>query len=146
MQADDSFLPAERKPEPDPDNVSLGYWTAARDEKLVVQRCEACNQSQYPPDVVCHHCGSRDLSYAESKGRGSIYSFAIYERTLMAGFEVPYVLALIQLDDHPGVRMMTNVVDTPFERLRVGLDVECIFEARGSWRIPQFREATGAIP
>ncbi len=46
--------------------------------------------------------------------------------------EVPYAVVLVELDD--GGRMLTNVVDCPLERLRVGLPVEVTFERRSGGR------------
>jgi uncharacterized OB-fold protein len=52
--------------------------------------------------------------------------------------EVPYAVALVELDD--GGRMLTNVVECPIERLRVGLPVEVTFERRSAEvSLPQFR-------
>ena len=52
--------------------------------------------------------------------------------------DVPYAVALVELDD--GGRMLTNVVDCPLDRLRIGLPVEVTFERRSTdVTLPQFR-------
>jgi uncharacterized OB-fold protein len=89
--------------------------------------------------LICRHCQSDRLSFQDAGGHGSIYSFAVYVRSFMAGFEAPYVLALVDLDGHPGVRMLANVVDTPIPSISVGMPVEVAFEDRGEWVVPQFR-------
>jgi uncharacterized OB-fold protein len=130
-----------QKPLPVPDAASLPYWEAAKQHRLVVQHCDACGRDQYPPDLICRYCQSDRLSFRKASGRGSVYSFAVYVRSFMAGFEAPYVLALVDLDGHPGVRMMTNIVDTPIPSISVGMPVEVTFEDRGEWAMPQFRAA-----
>lgn len=126
-------------PAPGPDAVSLPFWEAAKEGRLVVQQCSCCGLAQYPPDLLCRHCQTDEPPFVETRGRGTIYTFAIYTRSFSRAFEVPYVLALVVLDDHPGVRMMTNIVETPLNRIAIGDAVEVVFQERGEWALPQFR-------
>lgn len=103
---------------------------------------------QFPPEICCAHCQSEDLDVAETTGRGVLYSYSVVDRPLHAGFvdALPYVVALVELDDQPGLRILTNLVEVPGRtQLRCGLPVEVTFEERGSVTLPQFRlfEATG---
>ncbi|HEY4888315.1 MAG TPA: OB-fold domain-containing protein [Candidatus Dormibacteraeota bacterium] len=127
-----------QKPVPVPDAASAPFWEAARQHRLVVQRCEACGRDQYPPDLICRRCQSNRLSFVDAVGGGVIYSFAVYVRSFMSGFEAPYVLALVDLESH-SVRMLANIVDTPIPSISVGMPVEVTFEDRGEWVVPQFR-------
>lgn len=127
------------RPVPLPDEASLPFWEAAREGRLLVQRCSACGRFQYPPDTICRRCQSSDLAFDEVSGRATVYSFAVYTRSFMRGYDAPYVLALVDLDDHPDVRLMTNIVETPIEDVAIGMAVEVTFERRGPWVVPQFR-------
>ena len=126
------------KPVPAPDEATLPYWDAAREGRLVVHRCRECSSNKYPPDLVCNSCQSENLDFVEASGRGTVYTHAVYTRSFAAGFEAPYVLALVELDDHP-VRMLTNIVETDPETVEIGMPVEVAFEPRGEWMVPQFR-------
>jgi uncharacterized OB-fold protein len=126
------------KPVPLPDEWSRPYWEAARDHRLVVQRCTACGHAQYPPDVVCHACQADDFSYDEVSGTGTVWSFATFRRSLMPVFEAPYIITLVDLDD-VDVRMLTNLVEVDPDDAAIGMAVEVTFEDRGEWSIPQFR-------
>jgi len=132
------------KPAPEPDEVSLPYWTAAREGRLVVQRCTSCGKAQFPPDLLCRYCQQPDPPFVGIDGRGTIYTFAIYTRSFSPAFEVPYALALVTLDACPEVRMMTNIVEADLAELAIGDAVEVTFEKRGDWALPQFRPAQGA--
>jgi uncharacterized OB-fold protein len=60
----------------------------------------------------------------------------------MPGFavEVPYVVALVELDEGP--RMLANLVDATPEQARIGMPVRAVFEPRGEGLVvPQFRPA-----
>ena len=55
--------------------------------------------------------------------------------------DLPYVTALIELEEQDNLRVFTNIVETPIEDVRVGMQVEVLFENRGEWVYPQFRAA-----
>lgn len=144
----DVRVQADPRPVPAPDDVTRFYWEAAANHRLVLQRCRACQKMQFPPEICCVHCQAEDFEAAETTGRGVIYSYSVVDRPLHAGFvdALPYVVALVELDDQPGLRILTNLVGFPAEtQLRCGLPVEVTFEERGSVTLPQFRlvAATG---
>lgn len=144
----DVQVQAGARPVPAPDDVSRFYWEAAARHRLVLQRCRTCRKMQYPPEICCVYCQSEELDTAETTGRGVLYSYSVVDRPLHAGFvkTLPYVVALVELDDQPGLRVLSNLVDVPAQtQLRCGLPVEVTFEQRGSVTLPQFRllEATG---
>jgi uncharacterized OB-fold protein len=60
-------------------------------------------------------------------GMGAIYSFTVMWRAPEPAFdrEVPYVLALVDLDAGP--RMMSNIIGCPHERVKIGMRVEPVF-------------------
>lgn len=132
----------DRRPRPRPDDTSRFYWDGAAEGRLLLQRCRSCGQMQFPPDVCCVHCQSDQFDHVEVSGRGRIYSYAVVDRPLHAGFvdAVPYVVALVELEEQPGLRLMANIVDTPAgTELACGLPVEVVFEKRGEVTLPQFR-------
>ncbi|MCX2934882.1 Zn-ribbon domain-containing OB-fold protein [Mycobacterium sp. CVI_P3] len=134
------------RPLPAPDDVSRFFWDAAAEHRLVLQRCAACEKLQYPPEVCCIHCQSENFEVVEATGRGVLYSYSVVNRPLHAGFvdALPYIVALVELDDQPGLRMITNLVDVPAgTQLTCGAPVEVVFEDRGAVTLPQFRLSGG---
>lgn len=132
------------RPVPAPDDVSGFYWQAAAEHRLVLQRCRSCHKLQYPPEICCVHCQSDQFALAEVSGRGVLYSYAVVDRALHAGFidALPYVVAFVELDEQPGLRILTNLVDVPPDApLSCGMPVEVTFEDRGAVTLPQFRPA-----
>lgn len=133
---------ADPRPVPASDDVTRFYWEAAADHRLVLQRCQACRKLQYPPEICCVHCQAEQFETVQTTGRGVIYSYCTVDRPLHAGFldVLPYVVVLVELDDQPGLRILTNLVDVPAGiPLSCGLPVEVTFEERGSVTLPQFR-------
>jgi uncharacterized OB-fold protein len=79
-------------------------------------------------------------------GRGVIYSYAVVDRPLHTGFvdALPYLVALVELDEQPELRMLTNLVDVPEgTALSCGMAVEVVYEQRGPVTMPQFRVSEG---
>ena len=59
----------------------------------------------------------------------------------MPGLEVPFVLAVVELDEQPGLRLIARRRSTA-RRPTIGMAVEVAFEARGDAFIPFFRPAS----
>lgn len=75
-------------------------------------------------------------------GRAKVYSFSTIYQSPLPSYqsEVPYVLAVVELDEGP--RMMTNIVDCAPEVVHVDMALEVVFESRGDMKLPQFRPIT----
>lgn len=115
------------RPLPEPTDSSRAFWSACGEGRLVLQRCRSCQQVQFYPRSLCANCLSDDLAWIEASGRGVVYSYTVVHRALMAGFadEVPYVIALVQLDE--GVRLMTRLVRCEPDLVTVGMPVAVTF-------------------
>lgn len=119
------------------------YWDAARDGKLLLQRCATCRQVRFYPRALCPACWSDDVQWVEASGRGRVHSFTVIHRPPAPAFaaRVPYVVALIDLEEGP--RMMANVVGDDARQVAIGDRVRVTFERRaGDVAVPQFVRAT----
>ena len=131
--------PAPARPLPDLRNAGGKYWRGAADGVLLIPKCNACARTYWHPRPRCPHCGSGDVGWIESAGRGEIHTWTIVRQSGDPYFKtkVPYAVAIVEID---GVRMMSNIVDTPLEALSIGMPVEVVFEAAESGiAIPLFR-------
>ena len=58
----------------------------------------------------------------------------------MRGFDAPYLIAQVELDEQPGLRLTTNLIDCDPSGARIGMPVSVAFEDRsGGLAVPQFR-------
>ena len=127
-------------PEPVANADSAPYWDAARERRLLIRSCRACGTKHFMPRYLCPACWSDQLEWVPSAGKGSVHSFSIIRRAPVATFaqKVPYVVALIDLDEGP--RMVTNIVGDDALSVRIGERVEVTFEERGDGAmLPQFQ-------
>ena len=90
--------------------------------ELRYQRCASCSRAIFYPRLACNWCGSTDISFQVSAGAGSIYSVTVISDR-HAG---PYNVVLVDLDE--GFRMMSTVVGTPSDAVRIGDRVAATFD------------------
>ena len=148
MSTTRSYLPAGLPaPAPSRDGLDAPYWEAARRGELLCQRCRACGGFQWGPEWICHRCRSFDLGWERVAPRGRIFSWErVWHPVHPALREVcPYVIVLVELPDAGGVRMIGNLVGDPRAEVRIGDEVEAVFEqhaeAEPPYALVQWRRA-----
>jgi uncharacterized OB-fold protein len=127
------------KPIPVASIESAPYWAGLRDHRLLMPRCDACEQFWFPPSLLCPHCGSDRNTWHEVSGRGRVFSYVVFHRVYHSGFaeDVPYVVALIELDEGP--RMISNVIGISPDKITCDLRVKVAFEdIVGERTLPKF--------
>jgi uncharacterized OB-fold protein len=133
------FFP-DSMPPPMADAITLPWWEAAAEHRLVVQRCTSCGHTRLPPAPVCSECRSADSDWKEIPGRGEVYTYTTVHRPIAAGQELPFIIAVIALTDSGGVRMISNLVDVKPGELEIGAAVEVVWEDMSAdLAVPRFR-------
>jgi len=120
----------------------MGYWEAARQHELQLQRCRSCDRFQHFPAPICSTCGGRDLYFDRVAGSGTIYSFIVVHHVVTRGFEdrAPYVVAWIELPEQANLRVLSDIVDCQPSELALDLQVEVFFDdVTEEFTIPRFR-------
>jgi hypothetical protein len=128
------------KPKPRPAPESLPYWEAAKEHRLALPRCEDCEQFWFPPSRNCPHCLSMNSAFKTVSGRGKVFSFVTFHRVYRPAFaeDVPYVVALVELDEGP--RLLTNILGVSPDEVRCEMAVEVVFDDYDAdVSIPKFR-------
>ena len=80
-------------------------------------------------------------------GRGTVFTFTINRHAYNPAVPVPYVIAIVELEEQAGLRFITNIVGCDPEAVSIGLPVQVDFEPAGAaaWA-PVFRLAGPAGP
>src|SRR3954466_13751860 len=102
------------------------FWAGVKEHRLLIQRCASCGQLRHPPRPMCPHCHALEWDTVESSGRGTVFSFVIPHHPLLPGFDGPYVVALVDLDE--GTRLVTNVVGVVPDAVTIGMRVQARYE------------------
>ena len=122
---------------PVPNELGKPFWDAAKQKRLEVQNCTACNRLQYPPNDVCNvtginpGCGSGDhLGWKEVTGRGHIMEFFVVRDSRIKRMQPdqPFNIALVSLDEDPNINFLSNLPGTAPGDVHVGDAVEVLFE------------------
>ena len=139
-----------------PENESefLGYFEAARQHKLVMKKCTACDLIRYPPGAGCPWCQSLEWTWQEVSGKGTIYTYEIIVHSIQPGFRdiTPLPVIVVELDEQrgvptpqEGVRLIANLVDAQFQpeqeaNVAIGKRVQVVFQdLSDDFTLPQFQ-------
>ena len=146
-----------KKPLPTISGETRPFWDACRRGELLIQRCRNCGEYQFYPRGICANCWTTEIAWVKASGKGTVWSYTVTRQNRTAGFadDVPYVVALIELEE--GVKIFTNIVTgdskeggkstaqpgTPHLDISIGMPVEVTFlRATDQISIPYFRPVT----
>lgn len=128
-------------PLPSPDGRE--YWESVSRGELRFQRCASCGTFRHYPAPLCAECHSYESSWELSSGIGALYTWTVVHHAAHPAFaNVPYVIAVVELRDCGGPRLVCNL-DTDPARLRAGMPIEIWFEERDEGMVPQGRVMSG---
>lgn len=116
------------KPLPVPAPESVPFWEAAHQHKLMIQKCGSCGHLRFPPASHCPECLSAQHDWVEVSGRGRVFSFVTYQRLYNKGWEgeIPYIVALIELDEGP--RLLSNLTGVDPKDVTCDMPVKAVFD------------------
>jgi uncharacterized protein len=101
------------------------FWEGAALGELRVQRCGACKALRHPPGPACPACEALEPEYVVASGLGEVYSYVVHHHPPVPGKELPFVVALVELEE--GVRVLAELADVPADEVRIGLPVRISF-------------------
>lgn len=133
------------KPVPVPDALSKPFWDAVNEQRLVIQRCSACDRRQYPPESTCRDCRSAaNLEWIPTSGRGKIIGYTVMHdsRVRLLQQDQPFNIAIVALEEDPAIKFFSNLPGTAPDEVPVGAMMEVIFpEVTPEQRIHEWRVA-----
>jgi uncharacterized OB-fold protein len=118
------------------------WFDAARQHRLVIQRCTSCGALRHPPSPVCPSCNSFDWDTVDASGQGTVYSFIVNHHPQHPAFDYPLPIGVIELEE--GTRLIADIVDIDPADVKVGMAVELDFiDPDPELSLPVFRPARG---
>lgn len=128
------------KPIPVPTPTTQPYWDGTARDELWIQRCVTTGKTFTYPRRWSPFVVGGEVEWIKASGRGRLHSYVI---THLAGpgyrDDLPYVIAVVELEEGP--KVIANLVDvdaTP-EALPLDIALRVTFTERGDQKIPQFR-------
>ncbi|GES30807.1 OB-fold domain-containing protein [Streptomyces angustmyceticus] len=158
-----------RRPRPVVNRDNAGFWEGVAGHRLLIQRCTGCRTLRFPWLPGCNVCGAADWDTVEASGAGTVFSYVVMHHPPFPAFTVPepeadaagphvsdrctgapgtptgpspYAVGLIELAE--GVRIVSNVIGVPCDKVRIGMPVRLAFlRVDEEWELPVFRAAEG---
>ena len=122
---------------PDPEGLAAVYWSAAQQERLLLQRCGPCGHVWHPPSEFCPTCQASSFEWFEASGDGTIHSYTVVHHAAHPAVEawIPYTILLVDLIEGP--RVIGRLLDAPGEA-QIGVQVCLRFERYSDLKVPAF--------
>ena len=122
---------------------NTAFWTGGEHGELRIAVCEDCAHAIHPPQLLCPRCHSQRVTPRAVAGTGTVYTFTVNHQQWIPGMEVPFVLAVVDVDGAPGVRVTSRLVGAQPDAVRIGQRVRVGFEASGDVWIPVWHASEG---
>lgn len=136
-----------RKPLPSIDHDNSEFYEGLKQHRLLLWRCTKC-RTWYWPKAYCQTCSNNEpfaanMRWEEASGRGRLFAFNRHHVAFHPGFkdDIPYVYALIELDEGPLLSSTLVQGKMPKDVYDVGQPVEIVYEDHPSegFTLPRFR-------
>ncbi|MGW6400174.1 bifunctional MaoC family dehydratase N-terminal/OB-fold nucleic acid binding domain-containing protein [Streptomyces sp. NPDC055134] len=131
------------RPRPVVNRDNAGFWEGVREHRLLIQCCEGCGTLRFPWLPGCGACASQDWGTVEASGEGTVFSYVVMHHPPFPAFDPPYAVGLVELAE--GVRIISNVVGVPYDKVRIGMPVRLEFlRVDEELELPVFRAGDGS--
>jgi uncharacterized OB-fold protein len=114
------------------------FWTGGAVGELRFLRCDDDGTYIHPPAPRCPKCLGKSLKPAAVSGRATLHTFTVNHHPWIPGFDPPYVIAIVEIEEQPDVRLTTNIVNCPIDDVHIGMPVKVVFEQHDDTYIPLF--------
>ena len=103
------------------------FWQGGRQGELLIHRCAACSRYFHPPTPLCPLCASFEVAPEAVSGKGKVLSYTINHQPWTPDLAQPYVVAIIELVEQPGLQFVSNVVGLPVTDVHIDMPVRVSF-------------------
>ncbi len=131
--------PAPSRPLPQADEISKEFFQGGMAGRLMLMKCTDCGALRLPSRRHCDVCLADGTAWVEASGKGVVRSFGIMHQRYHPGFQTPYNVAFVELEE--GVRLPTNIVGVANDAIRVGMPVVVDWDRYEDVALPKFRPA-----
>ena len=114
------------------------FRTGGQSGRMMINRCQACHRYDHPPVPMCPTCHSRDVIPEAVSGKATVASFTVNHVPWVPNLRVPYVFAAVELEEQPGLRLSTEIVNIDPEAVSIGMPVQVVFEQQEEIYLPLF--------
>ena len=125
------------------DDANEHFWRGGALGELRFLRCGTCGYYVHPPTSHCPDCLTLSLTPEAVSGRGTVATFTLNHQPWVPAPDHPYAIAIVELDEQPGLRVMTNIVGCAPEDVTIGMRVQVTFQEYEDVFMPLFEPEAG---
>lgn len=100
------------------------FWDGVKNHELRIQRL-ADGSLQHPPVPAVWQDPAAPIDYLVASGKGTVFSFVVHHAPRVPGRTLPFVIALVELDE--GVRMLGELRNVDADQVEVGMPVRAVY-------------------
>jgi uncharacterized protein len=100
------------------------FWDGVNAHELRIQR-RPDGSLQHPPVPAVWQDREAPIDYVVASGRGSVFSFVVHHAPKVPGRSLPFVIALVELEE--GVRMLGELRGVDHADVRIGMPVRATY-------------------
>ena len=100
------------------------FWEGVKAHELRIQR-RPDGSLQHPPVPAVWQDKEQPIDYVVAGGKGSVYSFVVHHAPKVPGRTLPFVIALIELEE--GVRMLGELRNVDHTKVKIGMPVSATY-------------------
>jgi uncharacterized OB-fold protein len=117
---------------------SAPFWQGGAEGVLRTHHCGACARYFHPPAPICPRCSSFDVAPRAVSGLGKVASFTVNHQAWTPELKAPFVVAIVELAEQAGLRLLSNIVGCDPERVAIDMPVRVRFEQHEDVWLPLF--------
>ncbi|MBR9909341.1 MAG: DNA-binding protein [Gammaproteobacteria bacterium] len=119
---------------------SSPFWQGGASGQLLIHFCKDCDRFFHPPGPICPRCTGDRIAPRPVSGKGKVATFTINHQRWQPDLEVPFVVAMVELDEQAGLRFVTNIINCAPAAVYVGMRVKVSFLQQEDVWLPLFEE------
>jgi uncharacterized OB-fold protein len=100
------------------------FWEGVAAHELRIQR-RPDGTLQHPPTPAVWQDKEQPIDYLVASGKGSVYSFVVHHAPKVPGRTLPFVIALVELEE--GVRMLGELRNVDHADVTIGMPVRATY-------------------
>lgn len=129
------------RPLPEITDMNRYFWCDGEDGNLHILHCQDCGYYIHPYAPQCPMCLSKNIKPDAVSGRGTVASYTINHQPWIKGIPVPYAIALVEIEEQPSVRLVSNIQNCAIDDVKIGMPVKVLFEKYEEVYLPLFEPA-----
>ncbi|AFR49488.1 Zn-ribbon domain-containing OB-fold protein [Gordonia sp. KTR9] len=130
---------AESRVLPPVTEANAAFWTSGLTGTWQLPRCSECRRFIHPGQPRCPYCLTDTLRPEAVTGDGTVFTYTVNRYPWLPGWKVPFVAAVVELDDQTGLRVTANLIDVDPEDVQIGMRVTVTFIHTQDRAVPVFR-------